>query len=224
MRENIIQTGVKGQDGKTYIDYDWYNRGIPGNVSYDHNVYIDTSYGFAAFHSMQPKALHIGEGSGCYDRSSFITGQEAIIIVGKFTILNGTTIVCNKSISIGSHCMLAWGSVITDTWLQPGGALAQRQAILQEAAQNRNRILPAFSSTLPVVLEDNCWIGFSAIILPGVRVGQGAIVGSRTIICEDVPPYAVVLGDPPRIVRYLNPDDSQEAKAQAFRECIHRSV
>lgn len=223
MRENIIQTGIKGEDGRTYIEYDWYSRGIPGNVSFDHNVYIDTSYGFAAFHSLHQKALHLGEGSGCYDRSSFITGLESVITVGKFTILNGTTIICNKNITIGSHCMLAWGSVITDTWLQPGDALRHRQAVLQEAAQSRDRILPAFSSPLPIVLEDNCWIGFGAIILPGVRIGHGAIVGSRSIIRADVPPYAVVLGDPPRIVRYLNPDDTEDAKVQAFRECIHHT-
>lgn len=56
------------------------------------------------------------------------------------------------------------------------------------------------------------------IILPGVTLGRGCIVGSKTVIYEDVPPYAVVVGDPARIIRYLDSDDTEEQRAQALRQ------
>lgn len=46
------------------------------------------------------------------------------------------------------------------------------------------------------------WIGRSAIILPGVTVGNGAVVGAGAIVTRDVPPYAVVAGNPARLIRY----------------------
>ncbi len=117
MRENYKQIGTIGADKRIHIADDWYSRGIPNNVLIAESVYIDTSYGFAGFHSTQSDALVIDEASGCYDRSSLIVSDLGKIKVGKFTILNGTTLVCKKQITIGDHCMLAWGSVLTDSWM-----------------------------------------------------------------------------------------------------------
>ncbi|MSP61084.1 MAG: acyltransferase [Myxococcales bacterium] len=53
----------------------------------------------------------------------------------------------------------------------------------------------------PVVLGDGCDIGVGAIILPGVTVGEGAQVGAGSVVTRDVPPFAVVAGNPARILR-----------------------
>jgi len=53
----------------------------------------------------------------------------------------------------------------------------------------------------PVIIEDYAWVGMGAIILPGVRIGKGAVVGACSIVNKDVPPYAVVLGMPARVVK-----------------------
>ena len=53
----------------------------------------------------------------------------------------------------------------------------------------------------PVVLENDVWIGARAILLPGVTVGQGAIVGAGSVVTKSVPPYAKVAGNPARIFR-----------------------
>jgi maltose O-acetyltransferase len=56
---------------------------------------------------------------------------------------------------------------------------------------------PDFESTLaPVHLEHHCWIGLRTLIMPGVRVGAGAIVGAGSIVTTDVAPYAIVAGVP----------------------------
>jgi acetyltransferase-like isoleucine patch superfamily enzyme len=53
----------------------------------------------------------------------------------------------------------------------------------------------------PVVLEDGCDIGIGAIVLPGVTVGRGAQVGAGAVVTRDVPEYAVVAGNPAKILR-----------------------
>jgi len=53
-----------------------------------------------------------------------------------------------------------------------------------------------------IVIEDDVWIGFNSTILKGVTIGRGAIIGANTVVTKDVPAYAVVAGNPPRIVKY----------------------
>ncbi len=54
----------------------------------------------------------------------------------------------------------------------------------------------------PITVGDDVWIGTNAMILSGVRIGQGAIIGAGSVITSDVPPYAIVAGNPGHVVRY----------------------
>jgi acetyltransferase-like isoleucine patch superfamily enzyme len=49
-----------------------------------------------------------------------------------------------------------------------------------------------------VVIGDRVWIGYRAIILPGVSIGQGAVVGAGSVVTKDVPPFTIVAGNPAR--------------------------
>lgn len=221
MRKNIIQSGSKANDGRTYIDYDWYENGIPGNVILSENVYIDTSYGFNAFHSLLPNAMTMGKGSGCYDRASFIVGKKGKIEIGEFNILNGSIFICNNNIKVGSHCMFAWGAVITDSWVNDNNfSTAQRRKILQSIAKDITRVLPFDTLSKPIVVEDNVWVGFDAVVLPGVKLSRGCIIGSKSVVTQDVPAYAIVAGNPAKIIRYLEADDTEEMKTAALQECL----
>jgi acetyltransferase-like isoleucine patch superfamily enzyme len=63
---------------------------------------------------------------------------------------------------------------------------------------------------LPVkdtVVGDDVWIGHNAAIMPGVRIGTGAIVAAASVVARDVPPYAVVGGNPASIIRMRYSDD-----------------
>lgn len=53
----------------------------------------------------------------------------------------------------------------------------------------------------PVVIEDNVWIGYRVIILPGVRIGRNAIIGAGAVVTKDVPPYAIVGGVPAKVLK-----------------------
>lgn len=62
-----------------------------------------------------------------------------------------------------------------------------------------------------VVIEDDVWIGTRAIILPGRRIGTGAIVAAGAVVTKDVPPYAIVGGNPARVIRSRRDAPSQPA-------------
>jgi virginiamycin A acetyltransferase len=51
------------------------------------------------------------------------------------------------------------------------------------------------------VIGHDVWIGREAVIMPGVSIGNGAIIGTRAVVARDVPPYAVVTGNPGRVTR-----------------------
>lgn len=56
------------------------------------------------------------------------------------------------------------------------------------------------------VIGSDVWIGQEATILPGVRIGDGAIVAAKAVVGREVPPYAIVAGNPARVVRLRFPD------------------
>ena len=58
------------------------------------------------------------------------------------------------------------------------------------------------SQEKPIVIGDDVWIGTRAILLPGVTIGRGAIVGAGSVVTADVPPHAIVGGNPARIIRH----------------------
>ena len=53
----------------------------------------------------------------------------------------------------------------------------------------------------PVVIGDDVWIGRRAIIMPGVRIGNGCVIGAGAVVTKDVPPYCVVGGVPAKIIK-----------------------
>ncbi|KHS85090.1 MULTISPECIES: acyltransferase [Pectobacterium] len=55
-----------------------------------------------------------------------------------------------------------------------------------------------------VVIEQGCWIGANAILLPGVTIGKGSVVGAGSIVTKSVPPHTVVVGNPAKIIKILS--------------------
>lgn len=56
----------------------------------------------------------------------------------------------------------------------------------------------------PVIIEDECWLGFGSEILSGVHIGKHSIVAARAVVTKNVPPYSIVAGNPARIVKQYN--------------------
>lgn len=206
-------------DGRFFIHNDWYPGSLPPNIRLDDFAYPESSFSFSGFHSEEPEGFILGFASGNYAFGNFYVGKSGKVTIGKYVILNSVNIICTGSIKIGDHCMFAWGSVITDSWLHDATLRpAIRKSILYNLAHTSTRLLQCDKFSLPVMIEDNVWVGFDAVILPGVRLGQGCIVGSKTVVSENVPPYAVVAGNPARIIKYLEPTDTKGARQKAIEK------
>ena len=57
------------------------------------------------------------------------------------------------------------------------------------------------------VVGHDVWLGYSALVLPGVRIGHGAVVAAASVVARDVPPYAIVAGNPARVIRSRFPEE-----------------
>lgn len=51
-------------------------------------------------------------------------------------------------------------------------------------------------------IGNDVWIGYEALFMPGVKIGHGAIISSRSVVTGDVPAYAIVGGNPAKVIRY----------------------
>ena len=217
MLRTIAQAVYTDASGDTYIQDDWFPKPLPKNAFFDKMTYPDTAYSFSNYHSEAQNGFSMGFASGNYGHSLFSCGTSGKITIGRFVVLEGTNLISNESITIGDHCMFSWGSVITDSWITPATiASSVRKSMLEALAQSANRHLE-FIEPKPVMIKDNVWIGFGAVVLPGVTIGQGAVIGCKTVVAEDVPPYAVVAGNPAKVIRFLRPTDTAEAKKEALR-------
>ncbi|MCR6848078.1 MULTISPECIES: CatB-related O-acetyltransferase [Bacillus] len=66
------------------------------------------------------------------------------------------------------------------------------------------------SSKGDIVVGNDVWIGYQSCILSGVTIGNGAIIGAKSVVTKDVPPYAIVAGNPAKFVRYRFPQETIE--------------
>lgn len=214
------QNIITDKEGRKFIEGDWYAKPLPLNLDLDDHSYPDTSYSFIRFISESPHSFVLGYGSGNYGHSNFIGGHKSRIQIGKYVVLQGTTLIANESITIKDHCMFSWGSIITDSWIDMKTDIQTKQNLLKSVANSNDRHLN-FPHTNSVVIEENVWVGFKAVILPGVTVGHGSVIGSCAIVSEDVPPYAIVVGNPARVIRFLSSNDTEDIRQNAIAEyCI----
>jgi acetyltransferase-like isoleucine patch superfamily enzyme len=80
-----------------------------------------------------------------------------------------------------------------------------------DAAQGyRAHDLPDEKKRQPITIGNDVWIGVAAYVRGGVRLGHGSVIGNHAVVTKDVPPYAIVVGNPARIVRFRFPPEIVE--------------
>lgn len=67
--------------------------------------------------------------------------------------------------------------------------------------EGRGIIFGAGHDCKPVIIEDEVWIGANAVVLPGVRIGRGAVVAAGAVVTKDVAPFTIVGGIPAKLIR-----------------------
>lgn len=150
-------------------------------------------------------------GEGCvFEEGALIFHPESVslgrnVYVGHQAILKGyyrNEMVIGDYTWIGQQCFFHSAGGIT---IGARVGVGPGVKVLTSTHAEAGRDVPVLFSpveTAPVVIEDDSDIGINAVILPGVRVGRGAVVGAGAVVTEDVPPYAVVAGVPARVLRF----------------------
>lgn len=102
---------------------------------------------------------------------------------------------------IGPFCQIAHGArfITASANHAMTGITTYPFAVFDPAALPDYR--DSFDNLPDTVIGPDCWIGHGALILPGARIGAGAIIGAGAVLGGDVPPYAVMAGNPARMVR-----------------------
>ena len=80
----------------------------------------------------------------------------------------------------------------------------------EEWGLDRTRVADAWDNKGDIVVGSDVWIGYEAVVLSGVTIGDGAIIGARAVVTRDVPPYAIVGGVPARLIRKRFDDKTVE--------------
>lgn len=78
----------------------------------------------------------------------------------------------------------------------------------EEWGLERAQVTRAWDHKGDIVIGNDVWIGYEAVILAGVTIGDGAIIGIRAVVTKDVPPYTIVGGVPAKPIRKRFPDDT----------------
>jgi acetyltransferase-like isoleucine patch superfamily enzyme len=185
------------------LEWDWYPGAIPDNVMVDETAYIETSFSFYFYRSLQPAGVSYGRGASSYLGTMFDVGAQGRVTIGEYALVHGARIICDSQITIGDHALISWNVVLMDTYRLPTSP-SERQQELQSIPARCPRLPSSLTPPRPITIERNVWIGFDSCILPGVTIGEGSVVGAKSVVTESVPPFTVVAGNPARFIRSLS--------------------
>lgn len=138
--------------------------------------------------------------SGVWIEKPFRCNYGENITLGENTFINFDCIFSDDNrIEIGKSCMFAPGVHIY-TVTHPTEA---PERIRDISGDELAGTLPYNTYTRPVVIGDYVWVGGGAIILPGVTIGEGAVIGAGSVVTEDIPEYCLAVGVPCRVKKHL---------------------
>jgi acetyltransferase-like isoleucine patch superfamily enzyme len=151
---------------------------------------------------------------------TFESSAGRVRIGNRAYIGNGTAIISRDSVSIGDDVTMAWGITIYDhnshsiDWRRRASVVRHFHQHYGAPDCFRNIDWTDVRSA-PIVIADRVWIGFNAVILKGVTIGEGAIIGACSVVSRDVAPYTVVAGNPAVLVRVLPESPASSADVNA---------
>lgn len=122
--------------------------------------------------------------------------------IGKYTYINKNCLIDRNTASIGSFCSIAYGAKIglgnhpTDWVSSHPFAYDSKYGFIKQNRKFQEQI------TEPCIIGNDVWIGANAVILAGIKVGDGAIIGANSLVNKDIEPYSIVAGIPAKHIRY----------------------
>lgn len=124
------------------------------------------------------------------------------ISIGEYTYGNPKIIEygTGSELSIGKFCSIAQDVTI----LLGGSHTTGWGTTFPFTTMLRVKNNPAAEKPQPAqtTIGNDVWIGYGTLILSGVKIGDGAIIGARTVVSKDIEPYSIVAGNPPKLLKY----------------------
>lgn len=123
-------------------------------------------------------------------KGGFFTAEGGSLSVGRNTAFNAN---CHINAAVGGNLTIGENCLIGPN------------VVMRTADHNFDRLdIPIREQghkIADIVIEDDVWIGANVVVLGGVRIGRGAVVGAGAVVARSIPPLAVALGVPARVVR-----------------------
>ncbi len=144
-------------------------------------------------------AVQVGEQS-LMEARVFFDRDNAVLVVGDRTFIGKSTIVLASNVEIGNDVLISWGCTIVDHDSHALSFTSRRNDVVKWLNGEKDWETVAIK---PVVIRDKAWIGFNALILKGIEIGEGAVVAAGSVVTKNVAPWTIVAGNPARVVREI---------------------
>lgn len=150
--------------------------------------------------------IKIGNRCIITDAELVLFGHGGNIIVGDDCFIGKDTRIWSaKKITIGNNVLISHNVNIHDNGSHPLNSKERQDDFKNFYQTGKLRVTNDYDlREAEVKICDNVWLGFNSTIAKGVTIGQGAIVGAYSYVTKDVPEYAVVVGNPAKIIKYTN--------------------
>jgi acetyltransferase-like isoleucine patch superfamily enzyme len=134
-------------------------------------------------------------GDYCNVSCNITLNYKGSIKIGDYVFMNYVKMRIDHNLQIGSHCMFGPGVTLWDTDNHPL-SVSKRHIQCEEISNNFPLSKSYEANGDSIIIENNVWIGMEALILGGVKIGEGSIVSARSVVTKNVEPYTVVGGVP----------------------------
>lgn len=156
-----------------------------------------------------PKTFFIVGSDSVVNGNFIFENENGFVEIGDRTFVGGggKFISINK-ISIGNDVLVSWGCTFMDNnahsirWSERKNDVLEWKKGIEENKIGYYKNWEHVKSA-PILIKDKVWIGFEVVILKGVKIGEGAIIASRSVVTKDVPDWTIVAGNPAEIVREI---------------------
>ena len=129
---------------------------------------------------------------------------EGSRVISPLTAVRPNQVTIGKNVVVMNGClMMSAGSITIDDNVQIA-------ANVQLISNNHDPYERNVITCKPVHICKGAWVGAGSTILPGITVGKHAIVGAASVVTKDVPNYAVAVGNPAKVIKYLDKDKFEE--------------
>ena len=125
--------------------------------------------------------------------------------IGENSVVNNQlTVVLPKNVKIGNGVTVMNGALM----MAAGGITIEDKVMIaanvQLISNNHDPYIREVLTCKPILIKYGAWVGAGATILPGVTVGKYAIIGANSVVNKDIPDYAVAVGSPAKVIKYLD--------------------